>query len=113
MGVDPQVLADFRASLGRAREDNRQAWGSSTRLVGRATLDTTLHRLLTNIRSASLPPPLREALLACFEQGARSHAQPVWGERLKDLTGLPSTKALRALCVLFGVGTRGAAQAPR
>jgi hypothetical protein len=106
MGLDRQLVAQFREELQRARERDSESWALSTRLVGRDHLDSTIQQLVQAIQSSSQPAPLQSALLACFPQADISHGERYSGEQLKELTGLPPHKAVRALCVLFQVGKR-------
>lgn len=113
MALDPQLdaslLADFKAQLNQSRLERPEAWESSSRLVGQARLRTSLTRLSAAIQGSSFPPSLREALIAGLRGGAVERVQELPAEQLKRLTGLPATKALRALCVLFGVAAMPAA----
>ena len=106
MGLDRQLVAQFREELQRARENDSESWTLSTRLVGRDHLDSTVQQLIQAIKASSQPAPLQNALLACFSQVDTFHGERYSGEHLKELTGLPSHKALRALCVLYQVGKR-------
>jgi len=116
MASDPQLpadlLADFRAQLRASREQRPDAWEASSRLVGQAHLRATLARLIAAIQAAASPPALREALLAALRGEAVERVQELPAERLKHLTGLPATKALRALCLRFGVAAQAPATAP-
>jgi hypothetical protein len=107
MPLDPTGLADFRARLAEARERNQGAWEASRRLVGRSRLQASLKRLADAIRSSSLPAPLREGLLGAISGGSADRVQSLPGEALKQLTGLPATKAVRALCLFFEVRDDG------
>jgi hypothetical protein len=97
------LLDDFRAKLRQAREQQARAWESSSRLVGQAQFPATLERLANAIRASSFPPPVQDALLAGLHVGTAERIKDLPGEQLKHLTGLPATKAVRALCVLFGL----------
>ena len=108
MGLDSTHLAEFREDLRRCREKDSEAWALSTRLVGRVNLRSTVRQLIQAIEASSQPISVRQSLLACFHPTAASAAEPYSAEHLKQLTGLPAHKALRALCVLFGVGKRAA-----
>jgi hypothetical protein len=106
MGLDPSLLAEFREDLRRCREQDAEAWAISSRLVGRAHLQTTIPQLLHAIETSSQPMPVRKALLACFHPAQISDAEPLSAAQLKQLTGLPTHKALRALCVLFAIAKK-------
>ena len=111
-GLDPELLAEFREHLRRSREADQEAWERSTRLVGRSNLEGTVRELIQAIRSSSFPLPLRESLLTCLQEAPASDPLRVSGEGLRSLTGLPPHKALRALCVLLGIGTTPSETAP-
>lgn len=116
MTLDPQLdatlLAEFKAQLTRSRLERPEAWDSSSRLVGQAHLRATLPKLVSAIQASSFPPSMREALLAGLQGGAVERVQDLSADRLKHLTGLPATKAVRALCVLFAVTDPEAATMP-
>jgi hypothetical protein len=101
--LPPDLLADFRAKLRQAREEQAHAWESSSRLVGQAQFPATRARLIAAIQASSFAPPVRDALLAGLHSGTSQRIKDLPGDRLKHLTGLPTTKALRALCLLFGL----------
>ncbi|MBI5410470.1 MAG: hypothetical protein HZA21_00600 [Nitrospirae bacterium] len=107
MALGPQLsaslLADFRARLRESREENPEAWEASSRLVGQANLQATLKRLVAAIQASSFSPSLQEVLLAGLRGGVVERIQELPAEQLKQLTGLPATKAVRSLCVLFGL----------
>ena len=108
MGLDPRLVAEFRGQLNRSRETNQEAWNLSRRLVGPSNLEATLKRLADAIRASSLPPSVRDALLGGLRDGSADRMQALPGDALRQLTGLSPTKAVRALCVLFGLAREGA-----
>ncbi len=110
--LDAALLTEFKAQLTRSRIERPEAWESSSRLVGQAHLRATLPRLVAAIQASSFPPSLREALLAGLQSGSVERVQDLSADRLKHLTGLPATKAVRALCVLFAVADPEAATIP-
>jgi len=95
-------LDGFRRLAQGVRQDQPEAWQASSRLVGHDRLETTVRRLRAAIAASAHPAPLREALLAALPEPIAS-LRDLPPEALKQVTGLPATKALRALCVLFGV----------
>ena len=102
MALDDPLRAEFKAELQRAKLADPDAWEASTQLVGGAAMGATVARLATAIGSADLAPPLKEALLAGLsEVGPRPGVTPA--SRLKDVTGLSTAKAVRALCLRFGL----------
>ncbi|MGH7209067.1 MAG: hypothetical protein ACREIL_06765, partial [Nitrospiraceae bacterium] len=107
MGLDPRLLAEFRGQLNRSRETNQEAWDLSRRLVGPSNLQPTLKRLADAIRASSFPSSLRDALLSGLRDGTADRIQDLPGDALRQLSGLSPTKAVRALCVLFGLAKGG------
>lgn len=112
--MDPRLLEAFRARAKRVRQDHPEAWQASIRLIGQARIPDTLTRLAAAIKISAEPAPLREALLAALRQGQAGRVQELAAEPLKQITGLPASKALRALCLLFGLAgdTEDAFRAP-
>ncbi|MEW6542666.1 MAG: hypothetical protein AB1411_03550 [Nitrospirota bacterium] len=103
MTLDPQLLAEFRAKLAQARDADPAAWEASRRLVSQPMVQATLTRLAEAVRTSSLAAPLRDALLQGLSQGQADRIQSLSGDALKLMTGLPPTKAIRSLCLLFGL----------
>lgn len=101
--MDSRSLDAFRARANRVRQDHPEAWQASSRLIGQARLADTLARLAAAIEASGEPTSLREVLLAALHQGRAGRVQELPAELLKQITGLPASKALRALCVLFGL----------
>ena len=102
MPLDPQLRAEFKAELHRAKDADPDAWESSTKLLGQQAFASTITRLTDAIGSADLAPPLKDALLRVLTEVGQRHADTP-AAPLKDLTGLSTAKAVRALCVRFGV----------
>ncbi|HKW86966.1 MAG TPA: hypothetical protein VJM82_07840 [Nitrospiraceae bacterium] len=110
---DPKLLSEFRERLTRCREANRDTWESSRHLVGRSHVQTTLKRLTAAVEaSSSLPSALRNQLIDVLHKRTANRIQQLPGERLRQLTGLPPTKAVRALCILFGLAHQGSSAGP-
>lgn len=105
MGLDPDLLLEFRRTIQRAREADREAWEGSLRLVARSRLPETLRHLSRAIDASSLDDPLREELLSCLREDLLLARGSEHHERLKTLTGLPLSKAIRALSVHFGIAS--------
>src|SRR5688500_6602287 len=111
MALDPELIGQLRAQVKRAREGNPEAWEDSRKLVAPASVESTLERLRDAVVASSLPPPLQQALASILREAATRISQ-LPGEALKELTGLPATKAVRALCVLFRVAMPAIVAAP-
>lgn len=100
---DPHLLSGFKAQLKQSRDRDQAAWERSRRLVEPPAVQATLKRLIEAIQQASFSPLLRDALIRALRGGSADRIQSLPGEPLKQLTGLPPTKAVRALCVLLGL----------
>ncbi len=97
----PQNPAQLRQILKASKDANPVAWESARKLVHRSQLAQTLTRLVERIQHSQLPNLLREGLVADLTHASGSHASD--HARLRELTGFPRTKAIRALCVYFAL----------
>jgi hypothetical protein len=111
MPLDPQALREFRARLTESQAIHRDAWPASRRLIAPANFQAALAALISAIQASSVPAAVRAALQAALREGRATRMQDLQGEALKQLTGLPPTKAFRALCLLFGPGEHPGATA--
>jgi hypothetical protein len=107
-----QFLADFRSQITRLLQERDKEWEASRRLLDGARLSTTVKRLVECARETDVPQAVREALLTALNQGEVERIQDLPGSRLKELTGLPPSKALRALCVWFDLAELPASRWP-
>ena len=96
----PQDPAQLRRFLQESKSADPAAWESARKLVHRSRLEHTLARLVERIQHSPLPGTLRDGLVAILHPASAEEIDQV---RLKELTGLPPTKALRALCVYFAL----------
>jgi len=112
MDIDPQRAAQFKAALHQAKDSNREAWESSTKLVGHDAIAATLHRLVQAIQASDQPADLKDMLMRSLSEQSGGAVQQAQGASLKRLTGLPTTKAMRALCLLFGLAGSAKHSAP-
>ena len=96
----PQDPAHFRRLLQESKSADPAAWESAKKLAHRSRLEHTLARLVERIRHSPLPGTLRDGLVAVLNPASAEGIDQV---RLKELTGLPPTKAIRALCVYFAL----------
>ena len=99
-----ESLEAFRNQVKQAREANRTGWEESRKLIHGPQLGHTLAELAAKIQRSSFPQPIKELLLKSLPQSTIRRIADHPPEQLKALTGLPATKALRALCLTFGVG---------
>lgn len=103
MPSEPNTLAHFRRQLSHLRAAEEARWNASRNLVDAAHAHHTLGELARAAQKSSLPDPVKEAVAHALGEGRVSRIQDLPGELLKNLTGLTPTKAVRALCVLFGL----------
>jgi hypothetical protein len=107
-----QFLADFRSQITRLLQERDKEWEASRRLLNGPGLSATVKRLVECARETDLPQEVRDALLTALNQGEVERIQDLPGSRLKELTGLPPSKALRALCVWFDLAELPASRWP-
>lgn len=96
----PQDPAQLRRFLQESKSADPAAWESTRKLAHRSRLEHTLARLVERIQRSPLPGTLRDGLVAVLNPASAEGIDQV---RLKELTGLPPTKAIRALCVYFAL----------
>ncbi|MEY4706243.1 MAG: hypothetical protein RL042_2448 [Nitrospirota bacterium] len=107
-----QVLADFRSQVTQLLQERDKEWEASRKLVEASRLTATLKRLIEEAHRTDLPIIIRDAITLALGSAAAARIQDLPGPRLKELTGLPPTKAVRALCVWLGVAEGPASQWP-
>ena len=107
-----QVLADFRSQITRLLQERDVQWHASRRLVETHSLGSTLKRLIEEARRVEIPLPVREAIEIALRRGEATTLQELPAPRLRELTGLPPTKAVRALCVWFDLVESSGSQWP-
>ena len=98
-----QVLADFRSQVTQLLRERDREWEASRKLVGSKQIAVTLRRLIEEAHRVDLPVIIRDAITLALGNSEATSIQNLSGPRLKELTGLPPTKAVRALCVWFGI----------
>src|SRR5262245_11169156 len=103
MNSTEQVVADFRSQVTQLLQECDTEWEASRKLVGATQLTATLKRLIEEACRVDLPVIIRDAIIVALGNSEATRIQDLPGPRLKELTGLPPTKAIRALCVWFGV----------
>ena len=97
-------IRDFRVQVKRVREFNRPEWEATRKIVAHSQLDHTLSELARKVEESSLDHVIKEKLLQSLKAQKPGRGTDLSFQGLKELTGLPTTKAIRALCVLFSVG---------
>ena len=103
MNSPAQALADFRSQVTQLLQERDKEWEASRKLVEAKQLTATLKRLIEEAHRVDLPVIIRDAITLALGNSEATRIQNLPGPRLKELTGLPPTKAVRALCVWFGV----------
>ena len=112
MAIEPHQSAAFRKQIAAARSADPTAWDASRHLVHPAAWPTTRDQLIAAIAASTVPDDIKHSLMAAFtsDQGATDRTFST--DVLKELTGLPATKGLRALCVFFGLRVNSPAKWP-
>ena len=111
MTSSPNPLAEFRQLVSRRAKQSAARWEGSRRLIQDDLVPSTLERLRVCFQERALPGPVQDRLrLALGQRAQRIH--DLDGDALKQLTGLPATKAVRALCVYFELVEHPAARWP-
>lgn len=105
MIADPDILATFRRQVTSTRSSDAAAWEASRSLVSSAEWSKTLTSLLQAVEASAFPDEIKHHLVTTLSLVHTPADSYQLCDALKRLTGLPPTKALRALCVLFGVQT--------
>ena len=102
--INVEGIAAFRHQVKQARETNRLRWEESRKLIRRPQLGQTLAELAAKVQHSSLHETIKGHLLNSLPPSTIERIADHPNEQLKELTGLPTTKAVRALCLTFGVG---------
>ncbi len=99
----PHTPAQLRARIRTCKQADPTAWEQTRKLVHPAHMADTAGRLAERIQGSALPTMLRERLAASLRT-PRAPARVTAGDNtLKECTGLPRTKAIRALCLYFAL----------
>jgi len=112
MVIEPDRAAAFRKQIAAARSADPTAWEASRHLVNAAEWPVTRERLLKAVAAFTVSDEIKQCLTAAFAMDQSPTDRPSQADLLKQLTGLPPTKGLRALCVFFGVRTASPAKWP-
>jgi len=108
-----QTLAEFRSQVSKLLHERDAEWEASRRLIEPHRFIATLNRLVEEAQRTELPPAVRESIVAALKQGEAERIQDLPSSRLKELTGLPPSKAIRALCVWFDLAEQPASRWPK
>ena len=99
--MDDQRLgfAAFREQIKASRESSPHRWEVSRKLMVPETFQTMLPALIQHIQEVSLDPSLCERLIDALQQFSKPTGSKEGNKVLKELTGFPPSKAVRALMV--------------
>ncbi|MET0516719.1 MAG: hypothetical protein ABW047_15480 [Nitrospiraceae bacterium] len=100
MSLDSEQLAAFRYQLLSLRTAH-EGWEASRHLVDEMHLPATMQQLVDAAVKSSLPTPVKHMIGKVLGHATVRRVKDLPGEELRQLTGLPPTKAVRALCLLF------------
>jgi hypothetical protein len=102
--MDNQMLniQELRSRIKESRESYPHHWEASRKLMNQESLSTTLPALIQSIQEASLVPSLQKCLIEAVQQFGQQTKTRQMQQTLKELTGLPPSKAVRAL-IVWGV----------
>ena len=112
MPVDSDSLAAFRKQVTSARSLDAISWDASRQLVNPADWPATRTRLIDAIDASSTHDDLKQGLIAALPPAHATDDRHSCADLLKQFTGLPPTKALRALCVFFGLRAKSTTKWP-
>ena len=102
-----EALGLFRDEVKQSKQENALGWEMTRKLVESKSLSATLQRLTERIQESSCQPAVQQKLLVALSSpGETSPKTNLNVGQLKELTGLPPTKAIRALCLYFGLAER-------
>jgi hypothetical protein len=102
--MDNQMLdiQELRARVKESRESYPYHWVASRKLMNQESLSTILPALIQSIQEASLVPSLQKSLIEVIQQFGQQTKTREMHQTLKEVTGLPPSKAVRAL-IVWGV----------
>lgn len=102
--MDNQMLdiQALRSRVKESRESYPHHWEASRKLMNQQSLSTTLPTLIQSIQEASLVPSLQKSLIDVVQQFGQQTKTKHVHQTLKEVTGLPPSKAVRAL-IVWGV----------
>ena len=95
-------IQEFRLRIKESRVSYPHHWETSRRLMAQESLAATLSTLIESIRQAALVPSLQKRLVEVLQQFGQHTKTREVHQTLKELTGFPPSKAVRAL-IVWGV----------
>ncbi|MDT7042718.1 hypothetical protein [Candidatus Nitronereus thalassa] len=98
-----EEFSQFRHQVKQAKSEDPVGWELTRKLVEPRVLPTTLDRLTEHLSQNAYPSSIQERLIAALQSlKTPTPKTKASTDTFRELTGLPPTKAIRALCVLFG-----------
>ena len=102
------AVSQFRHHVKQAKEENALGWELTRKLVEPSSLASTLQQLTERIQKSNCPASIQEMLLSAWTPPEETAPKKnLKAGLLKELTGFPPTKAVRALCLNFGLVDQG------
>ena len=95
-------IQELRARVQESRASYPYHWEASRKLMNQESLSTILPALIQSIQEASLVPSLQKSLIEVIQQFGQQTKTRQMHQTLKEVTGLPPSKAVRAL-IVWGV----------
>ena len=99
----PHTTAQLRAHVQACKQTDPAAWALTRKLVHPSQLAGTVAQLTERIQRSALPDTVRAQLVAGLERFHAPSNDMAGNAMLKECTGLPHTKAIRALCLYFAL----------
>jgi hypothetical protein len=102
--MDNQMLdiQELRSRVKESRESYPHHWEASRKLMNQESLSTILPALIQSIQEARLVPSLQKCLIEVVRKFGQQTKTRQMHQTLKEVTGLPPSKAVRAL-IVWGV----------
>ncbi len=98
-------FGEFRKELQSCKDQYPHLWASSRAYLNEGNILPTLSRLTDRLRTFTLNPGLEQRLLETLDRYGQDPKDKSVNQALKELTGFPPSKALRAL-IVWGVLSR-------
>ena len=96
-----EEFSQFRQRVKQAKSEDPTGWELTRKLVEPGALPATLERLTEHLSQSAYPSSIQERLIATL-QSSKTPNTKIPTDTFRELTGLPPTKAIRALCLFFG-----------
>ena len=98
----PVNIEGFRQELKSCKARNAEQWAASRAYLTAETLQSTIAQLTSHIQASSLEALVKNRLVDVLAQYGQDSKNQATNQALKELTGFPPSKAVRALIVWGG-----------